>query len=94
MTNNLVMLDNSTFLVRTQAGFKKAICLYAKVKNYKEFKEEYRYIENYPKAYPSVVTFSTYYKGYYQICCTCTKVNKYLDKLNKVIEIIKIYDKK
>ena len=93
MSDNLVRLDKNTFLVRTQAGFRKAICLYTEVDSYSLFKAEFGYIEGYPKGYPSIVKFYSYYRGYTQIGCNCTKVNKYLDKLYQIIDMIKDSEK-
>lgn len=80
---NMVILSNGSYLVRTQAGFKKAI---------KHWVEDYWYFPddnfNYPKSYPSVVDFYHYYKGSHVYNCNCIHLNKYKEKLTKLLKEI------
>lgn len=60
---NLVRLRNNVYLVRTQAGFRKAL---------KHFNDEMPlYRSGYPKSYPSLVLFSLEYAGYIKLVATC-----------------------
>ena len=70
---NMTKLSHNTFIVRTQAGFRKAL------KDYKRYmccdKME---LSGYPKIYPSLVVFSMQYRGYEYIVAHCTPVNDIL----------------
>ena len=60
---NLVRLRNNVYIVRTQAGFRKAL---------KYFNDEMPlYRSGYPKSYPSLVFFSLEYAGYIKLVATC-----------------------
>ena len=60
---NLVRLRNNVYIVRTQAGFRKAL---------KHFNDEMPlYRSGYPKSYPSLVFFSLEYAGYIKLVATC-----------------------
>lgn len=60
---NLVRLRNNVYIVRTQAGFRKAL---------KHFNDEMPlYRSGYPKSYPSLVFFSLEYAGYIKLMATC-----------------------
>lgn len=68
---NRVKININTSLVRTQAGFRKALKEY---KKYNGFYDKYR--GNFPKVYPSLVIFYTGYDGRYFITCRCIPVGK------------------
>ena len=84
---NLEWLSFSEAIVRTQAGFKKA------VKEYEDKGCGEWMGHNYPTTYPSVVTFSEYYSGYHGIGLVSEHVNSYLERYEKEarekIEILK-----
>lgn len=62
----------STYIVTTQAGFKKAVKRYVRLL---EIAHDLEYeISNYPKSYPSLVTFSRGYKGYHYIHAECNAI--------------------
>lgn len=65
------------YVVRTQAGFNQAI---------KDWvgNDEYIYKDecfNFPKKYPSVVFFHSYYRGADYYNCTCDPLNDYVQHL-------------
>ena len=60
---NLVRLRNNVYIVRTQAGFRKALKYFSGCMP--------RYRRGYPKSYPSLVFFSLEYTGYYTRVATC-----------------------
>lgn len=65
---NLVRLRNNAYIVRTQAGFRKALkCFSGCVP---------RYLRGYPKSYPSLVFFSLEYTGYHALVATCIPLNR------------------
>lgn len=68
---NCVTIRRNTYLVRTQAGFRKALKEY--------LGDSYSYMKrtlvNWPDVYPTVVCFSNGYQGYETVQCTCLPVN-------------------
>ena len=65
---NAVRLRNNVYIVRTQAGFRKAIKCYCD-----EVPEHRR---GYPKSYPFLVFFSLEYTGYHTLVATCIPLNR------------------
>lgn len=65
------------YVVRTQAGFKRAIKDWVWEDDYLIRSDQF----NYPKVYPSIVFFYSYYSGYDGYNCTCTPLNKYVQDL-------------
>lgn len=62
----------ATYIVTTQAGFKKVLKRYAQLL---EIEDDLNYeISNYPKVYPSLVSFSRRYRGYHYIHAECNPV--------------------
>ena len=79
---NMRVLSNGSYLVRTQAGFNKAI---------KHWLDDNDHLYrpswfNYPKKYPSVVRLWEYYQGYHGYNCTCTPLNEYKSNLKNLLE--------
>ena len=78
------MLESDTYLVRTQAGFKKATRMYFKticgVRKYD--------ISNYPKKYPAVCVFSFEYRGSYFPTISIMHLKKYKANLNRILSLI------
>lgn len=77
---NMRRLSNGAYLVRSQAGFRKAL---------KDFFEEHqlprmREIDGYPKSYPSVVTLSFVY-GWNEAKARCVPINRYVDWLKELV---------
>lgn len=72
--SNMVRISDGIYLVRTQAGFKRALKA--------EFSGDYRgwkliaarHTEGYPKSYPSVVSLSIGYRGYTFFNCNSVHV--------------------
>jgi hypothetical protein len=66
--NNMHFFDNGFYLVRTQAGFNRAL------KHYDSECELNHWSDNYPKKYPAVVQISRHYNGggYSLNCVTYT----------------------
>ena len=77
---NMRKLANGTYVVRTQAGFRRAI---------KDYFDEYELrsvseIDGYPTAYPSVVRFN-FLHGWNKPQAFCTPLNKYLQHLKGIV---------
>ena len=77
---NYRRLANGNYLVRTQAGFKKAM---------RDYFNEYQLhkvsdIEGYPTAYPSVVRFN-FLHGWNAPQAYCTPLDKYLAGLRELL---------
>jgi hypothetical protein len=73
---NYSYLGDGFYLVRTQAGFVKAMTHFLGEKN-KELE-----VRTYPKSYPSVITFHIDYNGNLYIRTTSIHVNKLLAGIN------------
>lgn len=72
--NNMTVIRHGVYVVRTQAGFKKAL---------KHF-DEYDNIHNargYPKQYPALVIMAKEYGGYDYTSCTCLPLSELKDIL-------------
>lgn len=76
--SNMVLLEgqNFTCVVRTQAGFKKALKRYKKDKSTSEH-------FGYPTSYPSLVVFSVGYQGYHYTEARCFPINDILSAVKK-----------
>lgn len=75
MTENMTKIAPGIYLVRTQAGFRKAI----KNRFSKDF-EDWRWMaknrmKGYPKSYPAVVSLSLGYNGDHCFLCNSVPVN-------------------
>ena len=71
------------YVVRTQAGFKKTI------KDWLDDDGDWLSQPahfNYPKVYPSVVFFYTFYQGQDGYNCSCTPINEYVQCLKDQLE--------
>jgi hypothetical protein len=94
MTNETVLPSNIqkiaylTYIVRTQAGFRKA-CRYARVA-WDETKESLT-IEGYPTSYPSVVIFE--WQSYGSAVVTCVPLRKYIERQKRKLEILLSHDR-
>mgnify|MGYP000045775467 CR=1 FL=1 len=80
---NIQKLAYLTYIVRTQAGFRKA-CRYARLE-WDETKESLD-IEGYPTSYPSVVIFE--WQSYGSAVATCTPLRKYIDRHRRKLDIL------
>lgn len=77
----MIRISHGIYLVRTQAGFRKAI----KTEFSEDFGEWKTYAKNvcgFPVKYPSVVSLSVGYKGY--TCFVCNSVD--LETLKGIIK--------
>lgn len=78
-------IEPGLYLVRTQAGFKRAAVDFAG--DDKEGRWSVKFMEGHPKNYPSIVIFSYYYKGFHCLQADCMHVNEYRKRLNRLLEI-------
>lgn len=70
------------YVVRTQAGFNKAIKEWLGEDDYLYRASNFKY----PKSYPSVVFFDSWYEGAYYYNCECTPISEYVDRLKQQID--------
>lgn len=77
---NRLNIGPSTYLIRTQAGFKR-ICTMLK-------SEDRGTIEGYPKFYPCVVVFKNGYRGYHYVSVRTYKVEDYRELLRKQLALL------
>ena len=84
MKPNFESLDDSFYLVRTQAGFKQALRNeFADRFSEKGFNEMIKHhVREYPKSYPCIVSLTWGYNGADFFDCSCIHVNK----LKQVLE--------
>lgn len=69
---NMTKIRNNTYIVRTQAGYRKAL---------KDFHKDAdpcdKEVRSYPKTYPSLVILSSHYNGgNYVTCCQSFHMNE------------------
>lgn len=83
---NMVQLGHLTFLVRSQAGFRKAL----KMVNRRH--GETLVCEDFPKAYPTVVTFSYGYRSYWYLSACCQSAQKYYDNMKATMRLMEESD--
>lgn len=76
----MAVLGGNAYIVRTQAGFKKAIKHYCQEAVSKEILGR---VVGYPKVYPAMVVFYPGYRGYYYIRCKSFPFNKLREILRK-----------
>lgn len=85
VSDNMVILSNCKYVVRSQAGFRKAI------KHLLKTHEDDTAVEGYPTQYPSVVHFTNEYKGYHYWYAHCIPLSKAIENtrnlLSKLLEI-------
>ena len=77
MSENLTHVRDNIWIIRTQAGFKKA---------YKDFAEEcYKDygVDNYPTSYPCLISLSLGYRGYHYIECNWAHLNTLKKSIKK-----------
>lgn len=79
---NIKVLGNDLYLVRTQAGFNQAIKHWIGDDDYLYRSDNF----NFPKRYPSIVKFYSYYQGYHGYNCNCTPLNEYKQHLNNLLK--------
>lgn len=80
---NMKYLGGNKYVVRTQAGFKQAI------KHYDPVKELYvsdQYGFTYPKKYPSIVEFGSWYAGCDYLWSRCTPIAEYRQYLSNLLD--------
>lgn len=82
---NMKHLGMNKYLVRTQAGFKQAIKHYdpAQVLHISE-----QYSFSYPKKYPSVVEFGSWYAGCDYLWSRCTPIAEYRQYLSNLLDAL------
>lgn len=77
-SDNMVRISQGMYVVRTQAGFRKALKAY---RRYHEVESPISEIKGYPKEYPSLVMFGfTYGSVGPQVSARCIPVSK-LDEI-------------
>lgn len=82
---NLEKIGEREYIVRTQAGFRKAI---KQVKN-SEYGEDTASTEGYPKVYPSYVRFSRVYNGGgYTLFASCSTLDQVESMLTRLLALI------
>ncbi len=79
MRDNLVVLGRGFYLVRTQAGFRKAIK--HRFANSPDIAEERP--SNYPRSYPAIVSISTEYRGYWYPSVNWIPLNDLLGQIKE-----------
>lgn len=80
--DNLEWISSCECIVRTQAGFRKALKTYIK-------DDPHAQHSGYPESYPSHVTFSSYYNGGgHPVVATCVKLSKYKEHLEKRLAFV------
>ncbi len=79
---NMKKLSCGSYLVRTQAGFKRALKDYLK-------DSCHEYYGGHPESYPSVVDFYEGYTGYHYVRASCVHVNKRKEQLEMMIAEIR-----
>ena len=67
LPSNMHRVASGVYIVRTQAGFKRALKIYLG-ESYSEMKGD---LEGFPKEYPSIVFFSTLYRGCHYPSARC-----------------------
>jgi hypothetical protein len=78
---NVTCVANGMFIVRTQAGFRKALkCVCDDPSTLKE-------VPNYPKSYPALVSISVGYCGYEYMHVNVVPLDKLKDKLREQAEL-------
>lgn len=70
---NAVRISNRTYLIYTQAGFRKVLK--------RLYPENWKSVEGYPQSYPSVVVYAEGYRGYHYPQCYCTPARLMLEVL-------------
>lgn len=85
---NVRRLKTGEYLVRTQAGYRKAIRNY-----FKEIHEtsdfELSHLTDYPKAYPAICRFGFHYVGFHQPIVKIVGLNDYVSGLQDLLNDIK-----
>lgn len=77
---NMRQVGPRTYIVWTQAGFKKAL------REAQEGDRDGRRVRGYPTQYPSLVTFSFEYRGYHYWAAKCVPFNEALDEARKYLD--------
>ena len=75
---NMRILDTGGYLVRTQAGFKKAVKHWLLENDFDH--TDISDVEGYPKKYPSVVRIQ-YIRGFCVVNASCCPLNKHIKQL-------------
>lgn len=68
---NMHRVSSGVYIVRTQAGFRKALKTYLGEDN----KEQRKDLVGYPSSYPSMVFFYMDYRGYHYPVARCVPLN-------------------
>lgn len=83
---NLIYLNDNQYIVRTQAGFKK---LRKHVfKSWELTESDIKKSKGYPESYPSIVTFSGEYRGYFYVTFECEPLLVYIEKAQALLTIL------
>lgn len=79
MSENMTIIRDNVFLVRTQAGFRKALKIFQRIYDARGDR-----VTGYPKTYPSLVVINSFYNGgNYVTCCQ----NFHLNELKEIIAL-------
>lgn len=75
---NMTKIGHSTYVVRTQAGYRKAL------KDFHKDADPFdKKVQSYPKSYPSLIILSSHYNGgNYVTCCKSFHMNELRDIVN------------
>lgn len=76
---NMKYLGNGFYLVKTQAGFRKAI------KHFNGESKETREVYSYPRTYPSIVHLSSGYRGYHYTSVGVLSVSTFMKRLTDAL---------
>lgn len=78
MAENMTKIRNNVYIVRTQAGYRKAL---------KDFQKDFdkcdKEVRSFPKTYPSFIILSSVYNGGCCVtCCESFHINELKDIIN------------
>lgn len=76
---NMYYVSHGQYVVRTQAGFKRAVKDFLKAEGY-DFK-----VCGYPEKYPSYVEFTFEYNGTHQYRAKCTPLSQALERAREKV---------
>lgn len=85
---NIRRIRPSQYVVWTQAGFKKACREVVKRYDPDLTRNFRKYIEGFPKSYPSLVEFHDGYKGYRYWIVKCSSIDDAIQKYKNEIELL------
>jgi hypothetical protein len=91
---NVRRIKENQYVVWTQAGFKKACRDFVKRFDHKLAPDFRRYVEGFPKSYPSLVVFHESYNGSFTYwIASCTPMAKAVQKYKDALELLENINK-